>query len=71
MTATEAASTVVIDYTNHAGERRKRQVRPQEIVFRSTPHHPEAQWILQAHDVEKDARRSFAMKDIHSWEPVT
>lgn len=61
---------VAIDYTNYKGERRKRRVIPLEIEFRETPDHKPAQWILQAYDVEKGARRSFAMKDIHSWEVV-
>jgi hypothetical protein len=33
--------------------------------------HPEPQWILDAWDVEKGVIRSFAMRDIHSWEPDT
>ncbi len=64
----EARIRVTIDYTNYKCVRRKRVVIPLEIEFRETPHHTPAQWILQAYDVEKGARRSFAMKDIHSWE---
>lgn len=64
------AAVVTIDYTNYKGERRKRKIMPMDIEFRATPDHPTPQWILHAWDIEKDARRSFAMKDIHSWEPV-
>lgn len=61
---------VRIDYTNYRGERRERVVLPLEIGFRETPHHRPAQWVLEAFDVEKQARRTFALKDIHSWRPA-
>lgn len=64
------AAIVTIDYTNYKGERRKRRIMPMDIEFRVTPHHTTPQWILHAWDIEKDARRSYAMKDIHSWEPA-
>ncbi len=61
---------VLIDYTNYKGERRKRIVVPKLIEFRETPHHKPAQWVMQALDLEKNAMRTYAMKDIHSWEQV-
>ncbi len=61
---------VIIDYTNHRGERAKRVILPINIVYEATDWHPEAQWILRAYDVEKAAFRAFAMKDIHSWQSV-
>jgi predicted DNA-binding transcriptional regulator YafY len=57
---------IVIDYTNWKGERRERRVRPIELWYGSTEHHPEAQWFMQALDIEKDDYRDFALKDIHS-----
>ena len=59
---------VIIDYTNHRGERRKRKILPHNIGFKATEWHPEMQWVLSAYDFEKDAMRSFAFKDIHGWE---
>jgi|GEM_PF-6989585 len=59
--------TVVIDYTNHRGERAERKVIPLSVWFGKTQYHRTAQWLLMAHDVEKRGRRDFAMKDIHSW----
>lgn len=59
--------TVVIDYTNHAGDRRERRIVPTSIQFTANEWHPEPQWLLTAHDAEKGAVRHFAMKDIHSW----
>lgn len=61
---------VVIDYTNHRGERSKRWIRPIGIMFGASEWHPTQQWILRAYDHGKAAMRSFAIKDIHSWRPV-
>lgn len=63
----DAKAAVNIVYTNYRGETRSRRIVPSKIEFMSTPHHPEAQWILHAFDVEKQAQRSFAMKDIREW----
>jgi hypothetical protein len=70
-------STVVnIDYTNWKGERRIRRILPMRMCYASTEWHPERQWILEAADLDdaigKDEViiKGFAMKDIHSWEPV-
>jgi predicted DNA-binding transcriptional regulator YafY len=57
---------VLIDYTNHRGERRERRVMPLGIMFGSNEYHREDQWLLHALDVEKNALRTFALKDIHS-----
>lgn len=60
---------VLIDYTNHRGERSLRTIYPYQIAFKSTEWHPDEQHILEAYDFEKGAPRDFAMKDIHSWAP--
>lgn len=62
---------VLIDYTNHRGERRQRQIRPKAMRFGSTAWHHQDQWLLDAHDLEKHEERTFALKDIHSWTPVS
>ena len=58
---------VSIVYTNYRGETGVRKVIPKNIWFGKTDWHPEEQWLLDAHDVEKGADRSFALKDIRSW----
>ena len=58
---------VKILYTNWKGKTKVRTIIPKEIVFTSTDYHKEEQWCLVAHDVEKDAERTFACKDIKSW----
>lgn len=61
---------VTFTYTNYRGETAVRHVQPLAIRFGPTQWHPEAQWILDAKDMDKDgAVRSFAMKDIRDWQP--
>ena len=64
--------TVTIDYTNWRGERRKRQIVPLALDYNiRPPYYTTYQWLLTARDVEKNyALRTFAMRNIHSWEPV-
>lgn len=54
-------------YTNHRGEHAERVIIPQRIYFGATEWHREPQWLLVAIDVEKNAERHFAMKDIAGW----
>lgn len=61
---------VLIGYTNWKGVFRRRQIRPIRMYWGSTPWHPESQYLLEAHDLEKDAIRSFAMQDISFWRPL-
>lgn len=62
-------TAVEIDYTNWKGERAKRVIipHPQGLFFGANQYHTEPQWLLNATDVEKNAPRTFALKDIHSW----
>lgn len=57
----------VIDYTNYEGKRTTRRIFPRRIYFGSSQWHPEPQWLLQARDLDKNKNRTFAMRDIHSW----
>lgn len=69
----EAAATnrVTIRYTNYRGETADRVIvpEPSTLRFGSTEHHREPQWLFDALDVEKNAVRTFAMKDVHFWRP--
>lgn len=64
---------VDIDYTNWHGERAVRRIIPlaKSIQFGATDWHPSPQWLFEAWDLEKNAYRTFAIKDIHSRTPVT
>ncbi len=58
---------VTMVYTNYKGKTSVRHVIPKEIYFGYTDWHPEDQWLMSAYDVEKEADRTFAMKDIRAW----
>lgn len=62
---------VVIDYTNHRGERAKRLIEPIALRWGKTQWHPEPQLLLEAYDVAKRDSRDFAVRDIHGVERVT
>lgn len=62
---------VIIDYTNHRGERSKRKITPNGVcLFKKTAYHPRTQWLLPAYDHSKGTQREFAMDMIHGWTPV-
>ena len=63
----EENKSVKILYTNWRGETKIREIIPQEIIFTSNEWHKEKQWCLIAFDIEKQAERTFACKDIKSW----
>jgi predicted DNA-binding transcriptional regulator YafY len=56
---------VQLDYTNWKGERRWRRVLPQSLWYGTTSYHPTPQWFIRAVDLEKNAVRDFAVKDLH------
>ena len=58
---------VRILYTNWQGFTSYRNIIPKSIEFKSTDWHKEEQWILNAFDVDKQADRGFAIKDIKEW----
>ncbi len=58
---------VTFTYTNHRYETAQRRVRPIRIWFSSTAWHPDAQWLLEAFDLDKQATREFAVSGISSW----
>lgn len=63
-TISDQTQKVEFAYTNWKGETRQRKA----IFFRmfrgSNEWHPEAQWLVSGLDLEKDAMRTFALKDI-------
>ena len=63
----EMHKKVRILYTNYRGETGYRDIIPSKIWFGLTEWHKEEQWLLDAHDIEKNALRNFAMKDIKEW----
>lgn len=58
-----------LPYKNWLGEVSTRKIQPVRLEFGSTTWHPEPQWLLIAWDVEKEAERSFALKDFNPPTP--
>jgi predicted DNA-binding transcriptional regulator YafY len=58
---------VSIVYTNWEGKVGIRHILPQKMWYGKTEWHKEEQWLLTAWDIDKDAERTYAMKDIHHW----
>ena len=58
---------VFIVYTNWEGELGIRKILPQKLIFGSNTWHKEEQWLLESLDLDKNAPRTFALKDIHYW----
>lgn len=59
---------VKVNYTNYKGETSTRIIIPKVIYFGANEWHHEQQWIMVVFDVEKNALREFAIKDIHEWQ---
>lgn len=65
MMLTPPVAEVILDYTNWKGERRLRRVLPRELWYGVTNYHREPQWFIRGVDLEKNAVRDFALRDIH------
>lgn len=76
MTAQEAVEllkfdSVVIDYTNWKGSRRKRSIAPESLHHGVSAYHGNGrQYLLVAVDLEDEHRmtKTFAVADIHGFE---
>ena len=56
-----------ITYTNWKGETGLHRIMPERLYFGSTKHHPKPQRLLEAHDLDKNAMRTFALEGIMGW----
>lgn len=65
--STNTSKRIKFKYKNYRNEISWRTIEPIEIRFGSTEWHNEPQWLLRAFDIEKDAEREFAIKDILIW----
>jgi predicted DNA-binding transcriptional regulator YafY len=57
----------MIRYTNHRGETAVRRIVPHSVRFASSEWHTDPQWLLDAFDIDRNAMRSFALKEIDEW----
>jgi predicted DNA-binding transcriptional regulator YafY len=64
----EEARSVKILYRNYKGEVSWRRIVPEgKLIWGTTEYYPETQWLLLAFDLDKDAERTFAFKNIQAW----
>lgn len=69
--AEKRRAAVIIDYTNHAKERRHRVVLPFGSFFGYSEYHgSDPLFILLAVDPEDGRTKHFAHRGIHSWEDL-
>ncbi len=59
---------VKVQYKNYRGEVGIRSIIPMEIYWGQTEYHPHDQWLLKVWDVEKNAERIYAFKDIEAFD---
>ena len=64
MTMKKELPQLKFEYINWEGNQALRKLKPIEIWFGKTEWHPEEQWFLKALDIDKNAERNFALKDI-------
>lgn len=58
---------VKVVYTNWRGETAERSIIPVSVAWGKTEWHPEEQWLLKVWDIERQAYRDYALKDIKEW----
>lgn len=58
------ATPLSFAYTNWKGAQSRRRVLPCRLYFGATDWHPEPQWLLEALDLDKNALRVFAVRDM-------
>lgn len=65
------AGTVELDYTNYRDERKYYRVVPLRIWYGTTQYHPQPGWLLEADDVVRGFRRTFALARLHAWRDLS
>ena len=55
---------VEFDYTNWKGEKSRRRAKLMDFYYGSNEYHPEPQWLYVGWDLDKKAKRTFALKDM-------
>lgn len=62
---------LTITFTDSTGVERERCVIPQRVWFGSTEWHPDAQWLLDAYDMDRHAVRSFELARVRGFDSHT
>lgn len=67
----DLSQAAIIGYTNWKGRYGVRRILPLRIYWGRNQWHDEPQWLLDAQDLDKAAVRSFAVKHIVFWNPLS
>lgn len=70
-TNSDQTQNVEFTYTNWKGKTRQRKAYFIKFFMGSTEYHPEPQWLVTGMDLEKQAERTFALKDISNLKPLS
>lgn len=58
---------IKVEYTNYRGEKGIRTIVPLGYEFGSNEYHKEEQWLLKVWDIDRQAERVYAAKEITRW----
>lgn len=67
--AVHSKKVVKIIYTNYKDVTSDRRIKPIKIHYGKTKWH-DRQWLLRAYDLDKQAIRDFALRDILAWRNI-
>ncbi len=67
LTGLALKNPIKVRYTNYRGETAVRTIVPISFYFGSTEYHKEEQWLVKLWDIERDAERIYALKEITEW----
>ncbi|MEI6849608.1 MAG: hypothetical protein WCK29_01075 [archaeon] len=54
-------------YKNYKGEVGERRIIPMEVYYGSNEYHKSEQWLMKVWDLDKNAFRDYALRDIIEW----
>ena len=55
---------IKVTYKNWRGKEGIRRILPIRIFYGSTEWHPEEQWLIEVYDLDKKAKRDYALRDL-------
>lgn len=62
---------MMFTYTNWKGETSERRALFTALQFGATEYHPEPQLLIHGYDLDKNAPRTYAVKDMHNIRPTS
>lgn len=60
----EQGTRMEVMYTNYKGETSLRKFIFHRLYYGSTKYHPKNQWLVRGFDLDKNAFRDYAVKDM-------